>query len=77
MLQMATDTIHPPGGGAALIAVSGAKRIDGLGWRYVAPVAIAVGLMLCGAMLNNLFVCCTPKRRYPSGGARKLLPMYW
>lgn len=98
MAQMATDTIHPPGGGAALIAVRrhicprpvhvsptspvthlrgraqvlGSKKIEDLGWSYAAPVFSSVALLLVGAMLNNVFVCCTAKRQYPSGGFRKL-----
>jgi CBS domain-containing membrane protein len=71
MIQMATDTIHPPGGGAACIAVLGSSRIEGLRWAYAAPVFISVALMLAAALLNNLFVCHTQKRRYPSGGMRK------
>ena len=71
MAQMATDTIHPPGGGAACIAVLGMERVERLGWAFFAPVFISCVLMLLSAMLNNLFVCCTAKRRYPSGGLRK------
>jgi CBS-domain-containing membrane protein len=73
MVQMATETIHPPGGGAALIAVSAAPKIIELGWLFCVPVAISVLVLLAAAMLNNLFVCCSAKRRYPSGGVRKLV----
>jgi CBS domain-containing membrane protein len=72
MLTMATDTIHPPAGGLALIVVSNAARIRGLGWKLAMPVFLSVCLLLCAAMLNNLFVCCTAKRKYPTGGTRKL-----
>ena len=72
MAQMATDTVHPPGGGAACIAVLGLARVERLRWAFFAPVFISVALMLAAAMLNNIFVCCTQKRRYPSGGVRKL-----
>jgi len=72
MAQMATDTIHPPGGGIALIAVLQSERILRLGWRLFYPVFISVFLMLAVALLNNVFRCFSAKRKYPSGGLRKL-----
>ena len=131
MAQMATDTIHPPGGGIALIAgtnkpscplciaphaneghmppkalpaetappeeghpvelpityeqqltssgrwvgvhaVLQSERILRLGWRLFYPVFLSVFLMLAVALLNNVFRCFSAKRKYPSGGLRKL-----
>jgi CBS domain-containing membrane protein len=72
MVQMGVDMVHPPGGGAAAISVLGAERVTRLGWRFVAPVFVSVALMLAVALAGNVFVCFTAKRKYPSGGLRKL-----
>ena len=37
------------GGGAVLIAVIGGPSVQSLGWLYVVPVALSVGLMLAVA----------------------------
>lgn len=71
MLQMVTDTIHPPGGGAAAIAVFGGDMIKELSWRFVVPVFVSCFLMIAVALFGNVFVCFTKKRQYPSGGLRK------
>lgn len=59
-----TKTIHPPGGATALIAVSGAPKIVGLGYWYVlSPVLTGCTILLFVALIfNNI----TPKRRYPT-----------
>ena len=44
-----------------------------LGYLYVVPVALTCVVMLAIAMLNNVFLCWTNKRRYPAGGNMKLL----
>lgn len=58
-----TRTLHPPGGGSALIAVLGDDQVHALGYWYVlSPVAIGTLLMLAVALLvNNL----PRSRRYP------------
>lgn len=62
-LMQLTATLHPPGGGTALIAVIGDEKIHALGFYYLlAPVAAGVGILLITALLvNNL----SGKRRYP------------
>ena len=58
-----TNTLHPPGGATALIAVIGTKNIHDLGFLYViAPVGLGAGvLLLLGLLINNI-----PKNsRYP------------
>ena len=59
----ATQTLHPPGGATALIAVIGGEKIHSLGFSYALfPVGGGVLIMLVIALLvNNI-----PKhRRYP------------
>ncbi|MDH5190746.1 MAG: HPP family protein [Gammaproteobacteria bacterium] len=58
-----TNTIHPPGGATALIAVVGGDQIHALGFWYVlSPVGLGAFIMLIVALLiNNL----SPHRRYP------------
>ena len=60
-----TDTLHPPGGASALIAVIGGEPIRLLGWSYAfAPVLLSVLVMLSVAVLiNNL--SSDPERHYP------------
>lgn len=62
-LMHLTNTIHPPGGATALIAVIGSERVHELGYWYVLlPVLIGAMIMLLVAVLiNNL----SPYRRYP------------
>lgn len=59
-----TNTLHPPGGATALIAVIGGPKIHSLGYVYVVfPTATGAAMMLVIAVLvNNL----SSKRRYPA-----------
>ena len=62
--MMLTDTVHPPGGATALIAVIGGDAVHSLGFLYVlVPTALGAFLLLAIALLvNNI-----PKsRRYPA-----------
>lgn len=58
-----TNSIHPPGGATALIAVIGGDSIHQLSYWYVlSPVFTGAIIMLAVALLvNNL----SPHRRYP------------
>lgn len=58
-----TNTLHPPGGATALIAVIGGTKIQSLGYLYVVfPTATGASIMLVIAlMVNNL----SSKRKYP------------
>lgn len=61
--MMLTDTVHPPGGATALIAVIGGDTVHELGFLYVLmPAGLGALLLLLVALLvNNI-----PKtRRYP------------
>lgn len=62
-LMHATQTLHPPGGATALIAVIGSEKIHSLGfWYLVFPVGCGVMIMLLVALaVNNL----AKKRKYP------------
>ena len=51
-------------------AVIGGPRVKGLGYGYLAPVALGAIVMLGVALLNNIFICFTAKRKYPSDGWR-------
>lgn len=58
-----TKTLHPPGGATALIAVTGGKKIEELGYLYVlSPVLTGVLILFAVALIfNNL-----RHREYPS-----------
>lgn len=58
-----TNTVHPPGGATALIAVIGGEQVHHLGFWYVlAPAGLgAVVLLIIALLVNNL----APNRRYP------------
>ncbi|SDL21972.1 HPP family protein [Pedobacter sp. ok626] len=58
-----TKTLHPPGGATALIAVTGGKKIEELGYLYVlSPVLTGVLILFAVALIfNNL-----RHRKYPS-----------
>lgn len=58
-----TNTIHPPGGATALIAVIGGDQVHALGFWYVlTPIALGAVIMLVVALIvNNL----SPHRHYP------------
>lgn len=61
--MMATNTIHPPGGATALIAVIGGESIHKLGLMYAfSPVFVGVMIMLLVAVIVNNF---SPNRAYP------------
>ncbi|WP_320007448.1 HPP family protein [Maridesulfovibrio sp.] len=59
----ATNTLHPPGGASALIAVIGSPKLHALGyWYAVVPVGLSALIMLVVAVLvNNM----AKARRYP------------
>lgn len=61
-VMLATNTVHPPGGATALIAVIGGQQVHDLGWLYpVVPVgAGAIILLLVALLINNL-----AGRKYP------------
>lgn len=63
VFMMLTDTVHPPGGATALIAVIGGDSIHTLGFLYALfPVAAgAVILLIVALLVNNL----STARRYP------------
>lgn len=58
-----TDTVHPPGGATALIAVIGGEQVHSAGFWYVlAPAGLgAVVLLVIALLVNNL----ARDRRYP------------
>ena len=60
-----TETLHPPGGATALIAVIGGDGVHGLGFLYMfTPVLTGVLIMLTVALLvNNL--SSNKARHYP------------
>lgn len=62
-LMHITQTLHPPGGATALIAVIGSKKIHELGfWYMLAPVGLGVVIMLIVALaINNM----ASRRKYP------------
>lgn len=59
----ATRTLHPPGGGTALIAVIGSPELHNLGFLYVIfPATVApLILLLVALVVNNV----PASRRYP------------
>jgi len=63
-VMLLTDTVHPPGGATALIAVIGSPIIHNLGYMYaIVPVGLGASLLLLVALVvNNL----SPVREYPS-----------
>ena len=63
ILMHLTQTIHPPGGATALIAVIGSEQIHKMAYMFVlTPIASGAVIMLIVAVLiNNL----SPYRRYP------------
>ncbi len=62
-IMLVTDTVHPPGGATALIAVIGSSTIHDLGYLYVfLPVGLgAVILVFVALVVNNL----SSERSYP------------
>ncbi len=62
-LMHLTQTLHPPGGATALIAVIGSEKIHALGfWYMLAPVGTGVAIMLVVALVVNN---AADQRRYP------------
>lgn len=60
-----TETLHPPGGATALIAVIGGDSIHGLGFLYLfTPVLTGVLIMLAVALIMNNF-SSSQARHYP------------
>lgn len=61
--MLATNTLHPPGGATALIAVIGGNKVHALGFLYAfVPAGTgAVILLVVGLVVNNL----ATHRRYP------------
>ena len=61
--MLVTDTLHPPGGATALIAVIGSSTIHDLGYMYVLiPIGLGVTILLLVALIvNNL----SSNRSYP------------
>jgi CBS-domain-containing membrane protein len=62
-LMHVTQTLHPPGGATALIAVIGSEKIHELGfWYMLVPVGLGVVIMLIVALaINNM----ASRRKYP------------
>ncbi|KCZ70388.1 CBS-domain-containing membrane protein [Candidatus Methanoperedens nitroreducens] len=62
-VMLFTDTLHPPGGATALIAVIGSEEIHNIGYLYVfVPTLAGALIMLVIALLvNNL----AEGRKYP------------
>lgn len=59
----ATQTLHPPGGATALIAVIGSEKVHSLGfWYLLAPVGLGVLIMLIVALFTNNMA---KNRKYP------------
>lgn len=59
----ATQTLHPPGGATALIAVIGSEKIHALGFMYLLfPVGLGVLIMLIVALITNNMA---KTRKYP------------
>ncbi|KAJ3082832.1 hypothetical protein HDU99_001473 [Rhizoclosmatium hyalinum] len=58
-----TNTVHPPGGATALIAITGSPEIQNLGYGFVLrPVLTGVlAMLVCALVFNNL----DSTRRYP------------
>lgn len=58
-----TETIHPPGGATALLAVIGERQIIDLGYLYafIPCLSNAIILVTFGILINNL----SKKRSYP------------
>ena len=57
--MMLTDTVHPPGGATALIAVIGGPAIHELGFFYALLPVGAGALILLGTLLGYR-PCCSP-----------------
>ncbi|MDA3946765.1 MAG: HPP family protein [Helicobacteraceae bacterium] len=60
-----TNTLHPPGGATALVAIVGSPQTHQLGyWFVLSPVLLdSVILLIIGLVINNM--SANPKRHYP------------
>ncbi len=56
MAMLATGTMHPPGGGTALLAVIGGASVHDLGWLFaVAPCGTSASvLVITGVVTHNM-----------------------
>ena len=63
LVMQLTNTLHPPGGATALIAVIGSAKVHALGFLYVLiPVGLgALVMLLVAVLVNNI----PANRRYP------------
>ncbi|WP_373031417.1 HPP family protein [Sulfurovum sp.] len=61
-----TNTLHPPGGATALVAIVGSPQTHKLGYLFViTPVLLdSIILLIIGLIINN--ISGNPKRHYPS-----------
>ena len=64
LIMLLTHSLHPPGGGIALIPFQGDPSLHALGYHFVLlPVGLNVLILLAaGVLINNLL----PARRYPA-----------
>ena len=64
LIMLLTHSLHPPGGGIALIPFQGDASLHALGYHFVLlPVGLNVLILLAaGVLINNLL----PARRYPA-----------
>lgn len=63
LAMLSTNTLHPPGGATALIAVIGGTEIHELGYFYALfPVAAGAAVLLLVALAVNKIL---PDRKYP------------
>ena len=70
MLMHLTNTLHPPGGATALIAVIGGDAVHGLGYLYVlVPAGAGAVVMLCAWLLRMWTAPWLP-RPSPCGAPR-------
>jgi len=63
VLMLATHSLHPPGGGVALLPILGGKTIHALGYQFIwMPFTLNLLVLLIAAVVfNNLL----PGRKYP------------
>lgn len=62
-LMFLTNTLHPPGGATALIAVIGGDAIRELGYGYVLTPTLSGACIL--VFMTGLLSKCTPSSPYP------------
>ncbi len=67
-LMLLTNTLHPPGGATALIAVTGGEGVHQLGYLFaLTPVLLgALVLLIVALFINNL-----------SSNSKRHYPLYW